>query len=448
MPAEDDDDENERLRAAEADAEAFRREVAQVIRAQKQQIAVLERQAYQLANEAAAEQRYNSSLAANASSTKLARLQAEHSRLSGTLDNEGRRAMELTIQLEQAESDFAQVRDDASRLIQNRRAMKARATGPLLKAVIRTLSAADDATAGATKLREEVDHLRKERLVFLEKLRDLELQIREQQALNAECESSIRNASSRRDSALSHARRVEDAAERRARLRTVQRQQMAGQLHAVELQARQARSRLRERMASATNAAMGGGAAALHKARVKEHHWPPTADKEGLLAQKPMPRSLHEVVFTLSELMACDEDLELICERLAAEDREHEERMRELEAVRKELGQAEERNEKLKREVESTEATGGGDSAEHHALREQLTEMQAQGIAIQAAEERHARILAHCASAVLAMRAELSGEPTTKQESLHLQALSGRDALMQTLESAVEMAESRLGGGG
>jgi predicted nucleic acid-binding Zn-ribbon protein len=122
--------------------------------------------------------------------------------------------------------------------------------------------------------------------------------------------------------------------------------------------------------------------------------------------------------------------------------------MRELEAVRKELGQAEERNEKLKRDLEMMEATGGGDSAEHHALREQLTEMQAQGIAIQAAEERHARILAQCASAVLAMRAELSGEPTTKQESLHLQALSGRDALMQTLESAVEMAESRLGGGG
>ena len=63
---------------------------------------------------------------------------------------------------------------------------------------------------------------------------------------------------------------------------------MQGQLHAVEVQARQARSKLRERMVNATNAATGGGAAALHKARVKAAAWPPAGDREGLLAGKPM----------------------------------------------------------------------------------------------------------------------------------------------------------------
>lgn len=440
-------DEELQLEAAEADAEAFRAEVAQVIRAQQQQIAVLERQAQQLANEAAAEQRYNSALTANQGSTKMARLQAEHSKLSAVLDQEGRRALDLTRTLEMADHAFSHLRDDVKRLEAKRLATKKRATGPLAAKTQRTLSAADDATAAAVVLREEVDHLRKERLVFLEKLSDLELQIREQQDVNMECEHSIRSSSSRRDSALSHARQVEDAAERRSRLRTAQKQQLTGQLHAVELQARSARSKLREKMVSATNAATGGGAAQMHKARVSHAQWPPAADKEGLLAEKPMPRSLREVVDTLAELIGSEVDLEQICERLAAEDHEHSTRMAELDGARRELGQAEERNERLKREVATTEATGGGDSVEHHALREQLTEMQAQGIAIQAAEERHATILEHCAASVVALHAELSGEAASKHLGGHSKpSQSGRDALLQSLEQAVELAEAKLGG--
>ena len=249
------EDEFEALRQAEADAATFRRDVGAVIRAQQQQIAVLERQAQQLANEAAAEQRYNSALTQNAGASKLTRMQQEHTKLSLALEQEGRHAMELARAFEVANSNFEAHRDDVTRLEAKRLQTKKIATGPLAARVMRTLSQSDDMVAAAVKLHEEVDHLRKERLVFLEKLRDLELQITEQQEVNMACEGSIRTASSRRDTALSHARQMEDTAQRRSRLRHAQRQQMTGQLHAVELQARQARSKLREKMISATNAA-------------------------------------------------------------------------------------------------------------------------------------------------------------------------------------------------
>ena len=92
-----------RLRRAQDDAAAFSAEVRQVIAAQRQQIAVLEKQAQQLANEAAAEQRYTAGIHANDKSTKLARLQAEHASLGASLDAEGRHALELASKVELAE---------------------------------------------------------------------------------------------------------------------------------------------------------------------------------------------------------------------------------------------------------------------------------------------------------------------------------------------------------
>lgn len=367
----------ERLRQAESDAAAFRAEVSSVIESQQMQISVLERQAQQLANEAAAEQRYSSALLANDKSSMLARAQREHGALSLSLEQEGRRALNLASRLDAADTGMRELRDRVTRLDSARLELSKVRTGPMAAKTRRALSASDDATAAAGKLREEIDSLRKERLVFLTKMRDIELQLSEQQAVNAECEGGIRIAASRRESALSHARHIEGAAERRSRMRTVQRQQMESQLQAVEVQARQARARMREKMAASSNAATSG-AAALHKARIAHHAWPPSIDRDGLLAQLPQPRSLPETVEVLAAILGCAPDLEAICEQLSAEEREQAERMNALELQRRELGATEERNERMRRELLTLESTGGGDSAEHHTLREQLTEMQAQ----------------------------------------------------------------------
>lgn len=404
-----------RLREAEVDAATYRSEVRSVIRAQQQQIAVLEQQAQQLANEAAAEQRYSSMLVANDRSTRLSKLQQEHSALTASLESEGRKALDLAGQLQTVEAGHLELRNNVTRLDSARMEVSKVRTGPLAAKVRRTLSAADDATAAATSFRQEIDHLRKERLVFLDKMRDLELQLVEQQEVNAKCEQSIRLSSNKREQTLVHARKIEGAAERRSRLRQVQRQDIDTRQRAVEVQARQVRSKLRERMISATNAATAvSGAAMLHKARMAKSAWPPLADKEGLLAGVPQPQTLREVVIVMSQLMGCANDLEAVCESLAAQDKEVAARTSILEEQRRELALAEERNERLRRELLTLESTGGGDSAEHLTLREQLTEMQAQGVAIQAAESRHALILENCAASTVAFLAAITGEPASK----------------------------------
>ena len=84
---------SERLKRAQEDAAAFGAEVRAVINAQRDQITLLEKQAQQLANEAAAEQRFNLALVANDKSSKLARLQQEHAMLGADLDAEGHRCI-------------------------------------------------------------------------------------------------------------------------------------------------------------------------------------------------------------------------------------------------------------------------------------------------------------------------------------------------------------------
>jgi len=214
----------------------------------------------------------------------------------------------------------------------------------------------------------------------------------------------------------------------------------------VEVQARQVRSKLRERMVNATNAAMGGGAGQLHKARLAQSVWPPPSDKEGLLAGVPQPQSLREVVAVMSRLVGCENELEAVCGVLAEQDREVAERMRSVEERRLELTQAEDRNERLRREAATIESTGGEDSAEHLTLREQLTEMQAQGIAINAAESRHAVLLEHCAASTASFLSQLSGEPVSKftpQYSSSKEGISQMFALAHSL--ATELLSQPVG---
>ena len=63
------------------------------------------------------------------------------------------------------------------------------------------------------------------------------------------------------------------------------------------------------------------------------------------------------------------------------------------EKQRRELALQEETNEKGRQELAALESTGGVDTNEHRSLREQLTEMQAQGVAVRNAEERHTAVL-------------------------------------------------------
>ena len=147
-------------------------------------------------------------------SSMLARAQREHGALSLSLEQEGRRALNLASRLDAADTGMRELRDRVTRLDSARLELSKVRTGPMAAKTRRALSASDDATAAAGKLREEIDSLRKERLVFLTKMRDIELQLSEQQAVNAECEGGIRIAASRRESALSHARHIEGAAER------------------------------------------------------------------------------------------------------------------------------------------------------------------------------------------------------------------------------------------
>ena len=108
--------EEKRLKRAQDDAAAFTAEVKAVIRAQRHQIAVLERQAQQLANEAAAEQRFAGAVAFNDKGSKLARLQQEHAALGADLDREGRRALDLAARVEVADAGRADLRSAVSLL--------------------------------------------------------------------------------------------------------------------------------------------------------------------------------------------------------------------------------------------------------------------------------------------------------------------------------------------
>ena len=111
-----------RLKRAQDDAAAFTAEVRAVINAQRQQIAVLEKQAQQLANEAASEQRFASALVANDKAQTLTRLQHEHSQLGMDLDMEGRRALDLAGRLEAANAGKDDLRVAVSSLEHRRHA--------------------------------------------------------------------------------------------------------------------------------------------------------------------------------------------------------------------------------------------------------------------------------------------------------------------------------------
>ena len=67
----------------------------------------------------------------------------------------------------------------------------------------------------------------------------------------------------------------------------------------------------------------------------------------------------------------------------------------------------------------------------------------AQGLAIQAAEERHAAILEHLAASAVALNAALTGDPAHRHPVV---AGGDRDQLVATLHTAVRVAGSRLRG--
>jgi hypothetical protein len=192
-------------------------------------------------------------------------------------------------------------------------------------------------------------------------------------------------------------------------------------------------------MMSNSLAASAGGSA-LHRIRVQKSAWPPPQDVHGLLSGVLMPTSLREHIAVLAYLIGggCEEDVEAVCERLAAEDREQEKRTAALEEHRRELIAAEERNEKLRSQLAAVEATGGVDTGEHLELREQLTEMQAQGVAIRAAEERHAAVLEQLAGVTSSLLAELdavqTGVPPAAPPPLE------REALKEAMDGAIAQA--------
>ena len=436
---------DQRLRRAQEDAAAFSAEVKAVIRAQRHQIAVLERQAQQLANEAAAEQRFAGQLAANDKGSKLTRLQHEHAAMGADLDHEGRRALDLAARLEVAEAGKADLRNAVSTLEQQRQNASKGKTKPLHFRLQKVRSEVDEQLAAAGRLREEVDHLRREKLVFLAKLRELELRLEAERAQHDALRHDIHDVALKKDSALSHARLLDEQNERRMHQRALQRQQVNGQLDAVEKQARQVRTKLRAKMVGNSLAAAQGGAA-LHKLRLQKAAWPPANDTHGLLAGVPAPATLREHVAVLAYLIGVPEELEAICEKMAAEDREQHGRTRLLDQHRVERQHAEERNERTRQELGALEATGGVDTPEHLALREQLTEMQAQGVAIRNAEERHAAVLEHLAAVATAMLAELDPSSAAQLRAAAAAGAGGatRDALAETLSSALAAAKRRL----
>ena len=436
--------EDRRLKQAREDAAAFSAEVRSVIQAQRHQIAVLERQAQQLANEAAAEQRFASTLVANDKGSVLMRLQQEHTALGNDLDAEGRRALDLATRLETLEAGKADLRTAASQLEQKRTNDSKGKKAPLHFKLQRTRSGIDEMQAAAGRLREEVDHLRREKLVFLGKLRDLEIKLEDERAYDHEYGHTIRDLSGKRDDALSHARQLSDQNERRSHQRARQRQQVDGQLQAVEKQARQVRSKLKQKMMSNSLAAASGGSA-LHKLRLKKAAWPPSNDNHGMLTGVPAPNSLREHVAVLAYLIGAPEDIEAICEKMAAEDRDHAGRTAALEKQRRELALQEETNEKGRQELTELESTGGVDTNEHRSLREQLTEMQAQGVAVRNAEERHNAVLEQLSAIGIWMLEQLDPEAA---EELHASMVSGDalGALAKTLDRALTTARSRLPG--
>ena len=298
-------------RQAQADAEAFNVEVRQVISAQRQQIAVLEKQAQQLANEAAAEQRYSAGLVEGDKASQLARLQQEHAQVSASLEAEGRRALALAERLEAAEARRLELHASAKALEQRERAKAQGKKGPMRLKVQRCLSAVDERDAEAAKLREEINHRRQARLSFLKKLRVIETELEEARAERQRLEGGIRTAASKRDAAIQYARQVEGQSERHKHARAMQRSQLSSQQAAIEKQSRLVRSKLRGSAASSVNAATNG-AAALQKLRAKRAAWPPPADKSNVLARLGFvspPQSHSEALQILSTLMHAPPDV-------------------------------------------------------------------------------------------------------------------------------------------
>ena len=69
------------------------------------------------------------------------------------------------------------------------------------------LTETDQMDSAAAKLRDEIDHLRRERLVFLSKLHDLENQLEDAKGEHDKFLGAIRQTSHQRETALAQARR-------------------------------------------------------------------------------------------------------------------------------------------------------------------------------------------------------------------------------------------------
>ena len=167
---------------------------------------------------------------------------------------------------------------------------------------------------------------------------------------------------------------------------------------------------------NATNAATGSGGS-LHKSRLAHASWPPATDKDGLFAPYPPPLNLRDVVEMLASVMRCTPELEVVWQGMVGEDGAHDSRVAALEARRLELVALEQHNERLRGELRTIESTGGGDSAEHTAMREQLTEMQAKGQDMGGVIARHSRLLEEIVMQAGGMHGELAGEVTARGDA-------------------------------
>ncbi len=434
-----------KLRDAKRDAQAFEASVSSVISAQQLQIEVLTKTAEQVARETAVEQRFTSAtVGGSATASRIAVLESEHRELAKSIDAGGRRGLDLTAQIEEAERHVLDLRNGLTRLEQQRNADSRRTTGPNVAKLQRTQSKIDDAVAASAKLRDEIDSLRRERLTFLSKLADIEARIDESKLETDKCNESVREAGMRRDAAERLTRQLQDVGERHSRWRLAQRQQVDQQLDAVERQARQSRNKLKGQLLSTTIAA-AGGSSALHKARSSASGpWPPADDPHGLLRSVNRPRTLVEVVGVLAAMLGVEPDLEaIVSKNLAAADESNGHKLTKLNEKRAALAAREEANEKLRAELGRLESTGGGDAPQHHALREQLTELQAQGSAISASEHAQAALLEHIAASAEALLTQLRAPRPDDAPAGRAGAL----ALLEAVEASVKGAKQRQGGG-
>lgn len=210
-----------RLQRLQVDHRALEAEVGATIRAQRDQIGVLNRQAAQLSQEAAAEQRLAGAAAANSKQAKMGRMQQEHAQLVDAIESEARRATHLSNKLKAAKEEHAALLQPAGQPAKRRpHALK---ESPALVQLQRVQASVDDTKRASVALREEIDHLRKEQITFGERLRHVEAETEELRGRSARARLEIKQASEARDQCERRVFRLEGMGAVHSRWRSAQR---------------------------------------------------------------------------------------------------------------------------------------------------------------------------------------------------------------------------------